>query len=168
MKTGKIRLSNKAEISKILNRNNYVLYIVAIICVVIDYDLFSSEPKFLMTDGYFWKGIAIVFQLVFIGTIVKWKSKKQRIIDILTNGTIIRGRLEMSEKISTNRVSSFYLHLFEYTVDNKKYELTYKSNSSNVKSDFIIYQSNNPKNGIVYEDLKNGLRKLVKENVITV
>ncbi|MGV6832602.1 MAG: hypothetical protein ACWA5P_13700, partial [bacterium] len=157
MKTGKIRLSNKAEISKILNRNNYVLYIVAIICVVIDYDLFSSEPKFLMTDGYFWKGIAIVFQLVFIGTIVKWKSKKQRIIDILTNGTIIRGRLEMSEKISTNRVSSFYLHLFEYTVDNKKYELTYKSNSSNVKSDFIIYQSNNPKNGIVYEDLKNGL-----------
>jgi vacuolar-type H+-ATPase subunit I/STV1 len=166
LKTGKIRLSDKTKIAKILNRNNYLLIIVGIIFLIIDYDLFSSQPKFLITEGFFWKGIAIIFQIIFIGTLIQWEYKKQRIIDILYNGTITRGKLEMSEKIKPNRESSFYIHLFEYEVDNKKYEVTIKNNQSSVKSDYIIYQSNNAKNGIVYEDLKNELKKMVVEKVI--
>jgi vacuolar-type H+-ATPase subunit I/STV1 len=167
LKTGKIRLTDKTKIAKILNRNNYLLIIVGIIFLIIDYDLFSSQPKFLITEGFFWKGIAIVFQLIFIGTLIQWEYKKQRIIDILSNGTITRGKLEMSEKIKPNHESSFYIHLFEYEVDNKKYEVTIKNKQNSVKSDFIIYQSNNPKNGIVYEDLKNELKKMVADKIIT-
>ncbi len=163
LKTGKIRLSNKTQIAKILNRNNYLLIIVGIIFLIINYDLFSSQPKFLITEGFFWKGIAIVFQIIFIGTLIQWEYKKQRIIDILSNGTITHGKLQMSEKVKPNQESSFYVHLFEYEVDNKKYEVTLKNKRNSVKSDFIIYQSNNPKNGIVYEDLKNGLKEMVKK-----
>jgi vacuolar-type H+-ATPase subunit I/STV1 len=167
LKTGKIRLTDKTKIAKILNRNNYLLIIVGIIFLIIDYDLFSPQPKFLITEGFFWKGIAIVFQLIFIGTLIQWEYKKQRIIDILSNGIITRGNLEMSERIKPNRESSFYIHLFEYEVDNKKYEVAFKNKRNSVKSDFIIYQSNNPKNGIVYEDLKNGLKKMVEKEMVT-
>ncbi|TDQ27511.1 hypothetical protein [Tenacibaculum caenipelagi] len=167
MKTGKIRLTDKTKISKILNRNNYLLIIVGIIFLIVDYDLFSSQPKFLITEGFFWKGIAIVYQLIFIGTLIQWEYKKQRIIDILSNGTITRGKLEMSQRIKPNDTSSFYIHLFEYEVNNKKYEVTLKNKKSSVKSDFIIYQSNNPKIGIVYEDLKNELKTMVEEKIIT-
>ncbi|MEM5567123.1 hypothetical protein WNY78_18545 [Psychroserpens sp. AS72] len=166
MKTGKIRLSDKSKIAKILNRNNYLLIIVGIIFSIIDYDLFSSQPEILITEGFFWKGIAIILQIIFIGTLIRWEYKKQRIIDILYNGTITRGKLEMSEKIKPNRESSFYIHLFEYEVDNKKYEVSIKNNRNNVNSDYIIYQSDNPKNGIVFEDLKSELRKIVAEKVI--
>ncbi|MBC3758467.1 hypothetical protein H7U19_08635 [Hyunsoonleella sp. SJ7] len=165
METGKIQLSDKTQISKILNRSNYLIIIVGLIFLIIDYDLFSSEPKFLITEGFFWKGIAIVFQIVFIGTLIQWKFKKQRIIKILSNGTIIRGNLKYSEKIKPNYESSFYVHLFEYKVDNEKFEVIFKNKSRNVKSDFIIYQSNNPKNGIVYEDLKDGLKKMIAEKI---
>ena len=134
--------------------------------MIVDYDLFSSQPKFLITEGFFWKGIAIVFQIIFIGTLIQWEYKKQRIIDILSNGTITYGKLEMSERIKPNSESSFYIHLFTYEVDNKKYEVATKNNQNSVKSDYIIYQSDNPKNGIVYEDLKSGLKEMVIENVI--
>ncbi len=167
LKTGKIRLTDKTKIAKILNRNNYLLIIVGIIFLVIDYDLFSSQPKVLITEGFFWKGITIVFQLIFIGTLIQWEYKKQRIIDILSNGIITRGKLEISERIKPNRESSFYIHLFEYEVSNKKYEVAFKNKRNNVKSDFIIYQSNNPKNGIVYEDLKNKLKKMVEKEMVT-
>ena len=166
METGKIRLTDKTKIAKILNRNNYLIVIIGILFLVIDYDLFSSEPKFLITEGFFWKGIAIVFQIIFIGTLVQWEYKKQRIIEILSNGTIVRGKLEFSEKMKPHRESAtFYIHLFEYKVDNRKYEVTFKNKSKSVASDFIIYQSNKPKNGIVYDDLKKGLKKLIVDNI---
>lgn len=167
LETGKIRLSDKNKIAKILNRNNYLIVIVGIIFLIIDYDLFNSKPKVLITEGFFWKGIAIVFQIIFIGTLVQWEYKKQRIIEILSNGTIIRGKLEFSEKMKPHRESaSFYIHLFEYKIDNRKHEVTFKNKNKSVASDFIIYQSNKPKNGIVYEDLKKGLKELVAKNVI--
>lgn len=167
LKTGKIRLSDKTKIAKILNRNNYLLIIVGIIFLLIDYDLFSSQPKVLMTEGFFWKGIAIVFQVIFIGTLLQWEYKKQRIIDILSNGTITRGILEMSEQVKPNRESSFYIHLFQYQVGNEKYEVTIKNKKNSVRSDFIIYQSDNPKNGIVYEDLKAELKKMIADKVLS-
>ena len=69
----------------------------------------------------------------------------------------------MSERIQPNKTSSFYIHLFEYVVSNKKYEVTMKNKSNYVNSNFIIYEFNNPKKGIVYEDLKVGLKDLIKE-----
>ena len=167
MKTGKIRLADKTKIAKILNRNNYLILITGILFLVIDYDLFSSKPKFLITEGFFWKGIAIIFQIIFIGTLIQWEYKKQKIIEILSNGTIIRGKFEFSEKIKPHRESAtFYIHLFEYEVDHKTYEVTFKNKSKSVASNFIIYQSNKPKNGIVYEDLKKDLKELIAKNII--
>lgn len=165
MKTGTIRLSDKIKISKILNRNNYLLVAIAIIFLIIDFDLFSSQPKFLKTQGFFWKGIAIVFQIIFIGTIIQWEYKKKRIIDILSNGVIIKGRLDFSQRLKPNRESSFYVHIFKYEVNNQEYEVTIKNKTNDVKSHFIIYESGNPKNGIVYEDLKVGLKQMIKQSL---
>nr|WP_321222458.1 hypothetical protein [uncultured Psychroserpens sp.] len=167
MKTGSIHLTDKTKIAKILNRNNYLLIIVGIIFLIIDYDLFSAQPKFLITDGHFWKGFAIVFQLIFISTLIQWEYKKQRIIDILSNGIITRGNLEMSEKVKANRESLFYIHLFKYVVDNQNYEVAFKNNMNSVKSNFILYQSDNPKKAIAYEDLKTELKTMVEKEMMS-
>lgn len=167
MRTGKIRISNTTKIAKILNRNNYILVIVGIICLIIDYDLFRSQPKFLITDGFFWKGIAIVFQIIFIGSLIQWEYKKQQIINILSNGTITRGSLKISEKVKPNRESSFYIHLFQYQVGNETYEVTIKNNKNRVASNYIIYQSDKPKNGIVYEELKDELKIMIEKKLLT-
>ncbi len=136
---------------------------IGIVFLIIDYDLFHSEPKFLVTEGYFWKGIAIVFQLTFIAILIQWDKKKKRIINILSKGIITEGKLKMSERIKPNKFSTFYIHLFEYYVFDKKYEITIKNKTNSIKSNYIIYESNNPKNGILYEDLKSELKHLIKK-----
>ncbi|MFD2561162.1 hypothetical protein [Aquimarina rubra] len=167
MQTGKIQISDKRKIAKILNRSNSLLIIIGIVFLIIDYDLFSSHPIILVTEGYLWKGLAIVFQLVFVGNLINWELKKQRIINILSNGIITLVELKMSERVKPNDTSSFYIHLFEYSVSNNKYEVTLKNKKDIVKSNYIIYQTDNPKNGIVYEDLKEGIKKLIKTQLGT-
>ena len=164
MKTGKIQISDKHKITKTLNRNNSLFIIIVIICILIDYDLFSIKPKYLVTEGYFWKALAIVFQLAFIASLIQWETKKRKITNILNNGIITQGQLKMSERIKPNKRASFYLHLFQYTVDNKIYEVTLKNKRNSIASNFIIYQLTNPKNGVVFEGLKTDLKTLIKEH----
>jgi len=165
LKTGSIGLTDKKQISKILNRNNYLIVFVIIGCLIINYDLFSSKPKFLVTEGYLWKGLAIIFQLTFIGNLIRWELKKQKIINILSNGNLVNSKLKMSEQIKPNNSSSYYLHLFKYTVGDENFEVVMKNKNSKVKSNFIIYEKGKPKNAVVFEDLKKGLKKMVKNEL---
>jgi len=163
--TGKIQLTDKAKTAKILNRNNYILVIAALLCLIIDIDLFSTNPKYLITNGYFYKGLAIVFQITFIWSLYKWDKKKKNIIEILNNGMIINGTLIMSERIRANSNSTQFAHIFEYTVSGKKHEAFMKNRSSSVKSNYIIYQVDNPKNGVVYDELKTELKDLITSSI---
>ncbi|WP_299097905.1 hypothetical protein [uncultured Winogradskyella sp.] len=91
MKTGKLQLPNTTNVAKILNRNYYIIIIVIIVFAVINYDLFSSEPKYLITEGFFWKGIAIVFQLAFLTSIIQWHFKKRKSLISCTMELLLKG-----------------------------------------------------------------------------
>ena len=161
MESAKIQITEKDKIKKILNGNKYLTVFIGLIFLTIDYDLFSSQPIVLKAEGFFWKGIAIAFQLIFIGTLIKWEIKKRKTINILNNGMITRGELKFSQRIKPNDSSSFYVHLFEYSVANKKYEVAFKNKKNSVNSSYIIYQIDKPENGMLYQELKEGLKKLI-------
>ncbi|WP_298894691.1 hypothetical protein [uncultured Psychroserpens sp.] len=161
MRTGKIQIQDTAKMSKALNRNNYILYIVIVVFAIINIDLFSSQPRFLVTQGLFWKGATIIFQVLFILSLVQWDLKKKKIISILSNGMIVKGQLIYSDVIKPNKTSSFNLHLFEYEVSGKIYDIEFKNNSKQVKSNYIIYKINQPEKAIVFDDLNMSLKQLV-------
>ncbi|MCD2258759.1 hypothetical protein [Psychroserpens luteolus] len=163
MRTGKIQIRDNAKLSKALNRNNYILYIVIVIFAIINIDLFSSQPRFLVTEGLFWKGASIVFQVLFILSLVQWDVKKKKVISILSNGMIVKGQLIYSDVIKPNKTSSFNVHLFEYEASGKIYDIEFKNKSKQVKSSYIIYKINQPEKAIVYEDLKPNIKRMVQQ-----
>jgi hypothetical protein len=154
LKTGKIQIYNKTRIANILNRTNYLIYVVVAIFILIDLDLFSTQPKVLVTEGFFWKIIAVTFQLIFLASLIQWDFKKKKIIDILSNGILINGDLQYSEKIKPNRESSFYVHVFKYNVSGITYEVSFSNKRNSVSSRAIIYQFDDPKKAIVFKSLK--------------
>lgn len=165
LRIGNIRITDRAKIAKALNRRNYLIYMVVIVFIAIDIDLFSAQPKFLKTEGFFWKGMAIVFQLLFILSVIKWDAKKKKIIDILHNGMIVKGELKFSERIRPNKTSVFYVHLFEYEANGQTHEVSFKNKSKAINSYYIVYNLKDPNSAVVYEDLKPNIKQLISESL---
>lgn len=165
MKTGKIQIQNKTQIARLLNRSNFLIYVVIAIFILINFDLFSAQPKLFVTQGYFWKSIAVVFQIIFLASLIQWDFKKKKIIDILSNGILVNGELQYSERIKPNRESGFYIHMLTYNVSGDTYEVAFKNQSNRISSRAIIYQNDHPKKAVAFADLKKGLQELVEENI---
>ena len=167
MKEGTIKLSNTSGVSTALSKYNYILVLVGIAFIFIDFDLFSEQPKYLITKGFGWKGLAIAFQIIFVLSLIQWHYKKKKIIDILYDGISIRGNYISSTKVSTgtDNPSTYYMHLFEYTVNNTNYDISFKTKSYSPESHYIIYKRSNPKNAVGFADLRKDLQELVESRV---
>jgi len=165
MKEGTIKLSNTSGVSTALNKHNYILILVGIAFVFIDFDLFSRQPTYLITKSWAWKGLAIAFQFIFVLSLIQWHYKKKKITDILYDGISIRGNYISSTKISNSESYNHYMHLFEYTVNKMTYDLSFKTKNYSPESDYIIYKRNNPKIAVGFDDLRKELQKLVESRV---
>ncbi|MFD2914288.1 hypothetical protein [Psychroserpens luteus] len=167
MKIRKVQIKEKANVKKALNKNSYIIVLFSLLLFVVDIDLFSPEPRFFSSNIFMWKGLAIVFQIIYIISLIQWYYKKKRIANILSNGIITKGTLISTEKIKSNSDGiSFYIHLYEYEVDNKKYEVSFKNKSSSVNSYDIIYESNDPQNAVPYADLKDNIKRTIEESIL--
>jgi hypothetical protein len=140
--------------------------LIWIVFILVDIDLFSTEPKYLITDQFMWKGFAIVIQVIFLVSIIKWEIKKKRMVQILTNGIVVLGTHHGSEYLKGGKSSGYYYHLFSYEVNGKKYEVGLRNKRRYVQSNFIIYQADHPKKAIAFEELKKGLQRFVERSII--
>ena len=165
MNTGKIPPIDTVDIAKILNRNNYILILVGIVFMAIDFDMFSAEPRLIKVDKLLYQIVIVIAQLIFVASLYKWEYDKQKIINILTDGVLVKGNLKYTEKLQSNRQTNFFLHLFEYKVEGQSYEAAMQNKKNHTKSSYIVYQKSNPKKSIVFDDLRSELRTLIKQKM---
>ncbi|WP_299274332.1 hypothetical protein [uncultured Psychroserpens sp.] len=161
MRTGVIKINNTSKLYKAFGKRDYILYVMILLCVFINIDLFSSQPRFLITTGFFWKGIALASLVVLLFSLIQWHLKKKKVIDVLSNGIIIEGQLKYSDVIKPNKTSSFNVHLLEYQVLGKTYEIGFKSKNKHLQSNVIIYKVNQPEKAIVFEDLRPNMKQII-------
>lgn len=162
MKTKHVQLKDLSIAKRSLNKTTIILVIIAIILVLVDLDLFHPNPRWLKTDGYFYKGMAILFQVTFIANFIQWEFKKKKILSLLQNGIITNGTLKFSESFQPNSTSRrIHVHMLAYNANEKSYEISTKSKRRELSTTKVLYLSNEPKKAIAIQELKPAIQQLI-------
>jgi hypothetical protein len=159
----KVVVEDEKKLRKAVHRDNYIYIILLLACVVIDYDMFSESPRWVVLGGNTSaKVLIIAFQLVFVASLFFWGRKKKKIIAILLNGEKTKGKITDSVAIKPTSSAGIKIHVFTYKVDDKKYTVSSKDKYGSKGDKYtIIYETGNPKNSIIFEHLKSNVQELI-------